>query len=132
MKKVLFLTLCFLLISNSAVDAETIKLRPTASVSGVNKRTPIRTPVVNLNYGVLEFDSSCIGSYFNLVHNDTIVFSCVVGGTGFVELPDYLTGVFELRLQRGSTTFVGKIFYGTIFPHDLKYASLTYPSEKNW
>lgn len=108
MKKFLFMVLCFLLTSNSAVNAETIKLRPTASVSGTNKRTPICTPTVDVYSGVLEFDSSCTGSLCILVQDDVIVFSCIVGASGIVELPNNLTGLFELQLQRGSITFVGE------------------------
>ena len=41
--------------------------------------------------------------------NDNIVYTTIIDETGIVELPDTLSGIFELQIERGSITFVREI-----------------------
>ncbi len=76
-------------------------------------RAPIRIPEAYIEDHNLTFDSSCIGCTITLLQDDIIIYSATVEENdsmeGEVVLPDYLAGVFELQLERGSITFVGEI-----------------------
>lgn len=76
-------------------------------------RSPIHFPNAYIDGHTITFDSSCIGCSITLLQDDIIIYSATVEENddmeGEVVLPDYLTGVFELQLERGSITFVGEI-----------------------
>ncbi|MBQ0023982.1 MAG: hypothetical protein KBT29_12185 [Prevotellaceae bacterium] len=72
-------------------------------------RTPILMPEVFIDGNTLTFDATCIGSVICLVQDGAIVYSAIIGEDCTIILPDYLTGIFELQLQRGSIAFVGEI-----------------------
>lgn len=72
-------------------------------------RTPVLLPEAYLDDHLLTFDFSCIGSAVEILLGDTVVYTAIVDENGEVELPDYLIGIYELQLHRGSITFVGEI-----------------------
>ena len=83
--------------------------KPQPSHSSV-PRTPIVIPEVYIDGYTLTFDVSCIGCPVAIVaEEENVVFTTYVDETGVVELPNDLTGIFELQLVRGSITFVGEI-----------------------
>ncbi len=79
-------------------------------VQGNKPRSPIVIPEAYLDGYILTFDASCIGIPLTLVdEEENIVYTTIIGNTGIVELPDTLSGIFELQIVRGSITFVGEI-----------------------
>lgn len=82
---------------------------PEGSTNHHNPRSPILIPQVYLDDHLLTFDFSCIGSAVEILLGDTVVYTAIVDENGEVELPDYLIGIYELQLHRGSITFVGEI-----------------------
>ncbi len=72
-------------------------------------RMPGYVPTAFLDGNTLTFDATCIGSVISLVQDGAIVYSAIIDEDCTIILPDYLSGIFELQLQRGSITFVGEI-----------------------
>lgn len=73
-------------------------------------RTPILIPETYLDGYTLTFDASCIGCPLTLVdEEENIVYTTIIDNTGIVELPDTLSGIFELQIVRENITFVGEI-----------------------
>ena len=73
-------------------------------------RTPIVLPDVYIDGYSLYFDGSCIGCSITLLDEDeSIVFMDVVNENGIVNIPNNLTGTFELQLVRGDITYSGEI-----------------------
>lgn len=72
---------------------------------------PIRRPSVAQDGHTLYLYSGCDYATIQLIdQSETVVFTeDVPEGTETLLLPSYLTGVFELRIIRGSFTFVAEI-----------------------
>lgn len=83
--------------------------RPGNGHGGTN-RSPILIPEAYLDGYTLTFDANCIGCPLTLVDEaENIVYTTIIDNTGTVELPDTLSGTFELQIVRGGITFVGEI-----------------------
>lgn len=91
-----------------SIHAEPIILNSVNATATKSKRTPICLPTAFIEGTTISFDYSCIGCALAILQDEVLVYACTINEEGNIELPDYLTGVFELRLQRGSTTFVGE------------------------
>ena len=115
MKKLFFIIALFLTSASMMyAQQKPVILNPTAVGTGANQgqkhRTPIAIPDVYIDGYALSFDTSCIKSTVMIVDSDgPVVYTTMVDETGTVELPTSLAGVYELRLVRGSITFVGEI-----------------------
>ena len=72
---------------------------------------PVRVPTLYICGHTLILGSGCDNTTFELYAEDeTLVYSTYVPeGTEHIDLPSDLTGVFELRIVRGSITFVAEI-----------------------
>lgn len=109
MKKIVVLFICALFFCTaSKADKKVVVTTPSTNAGHVN-RTPILMPEVFIDGNTLTFDATCIGSVISLVQDGAIVYSAIIGEDCTIILPDYLSGIFELQLQRGSITFVGEI-----------------------
>ena len=112
MKKFIAILLSMSLL-NMSLWADEIKFKHILSTDTHNRRMPAHAPTAFIEDHTITFDSSCIGSTITLLQDDIIIYSATVEENddmeGEVVLPDYLTGVFELQLERGSITFVGEI-----------------------
>lgn len=99
--------------ANESQDPDKVDIkitRPGTNEQNPPRRTPINIPEVYIDGYTLTFDASCIGCPITLVdEEENVVYTTYVGETGIVELPNDLTGTFELQLVRGSITFVGEI-----------------------
>ena len=117
MKKLffIFVLLSFNYISVLQAENKPVVLHPATtnghgSDNRPKPRTPIAIPDVYLDEYTLTFDASCIGCTITLVDEDeNTVYTTMIDETCIVELPNNLTGTFELQLVRGSITFVGTI-----------------------
>lgn len=114
MKKI-FIAIALLFATNiTTVLADDVILHPYGNGNGANNpnkhKSPIVIPEAYLDGYTLSFDESCIGCPITLLDEDeNIVFTAIVNAEGIVNLPDTLSGTFELQLERGSITFVGEI-----------------------
>ena len=74
-------------------------------------RTPVLIPYVALDNHTLYLYSGCDNTTLELYDEDeTLVYNTnIPEGTEQITLPNDLTGVFELRIIRGSITFVAEI-----------------------
>ena len=101
-------------------DTTRVRLKPvkdTHSGDGENDdinpswKAPIRCPEVLISGTMLFLYSGCDNTTFELYADDeTMVYSTdIPEGTEQIALPSDLTGVFELRITRGSITFVAEI-----------------------
>jgi len=114
MKKI-FIAIMLLFATNiTTMKAEDVILHPRntghGSDHGNKPRTPIVIPEAYIDGYTLTFDTSCIGCPITLLDEDeNIVFTAIVNAEGIVNLPDTLSGTFELQLERGGIIFVGEI-----------------------
>lgn len=111
MKKI-FIAIMLLFATNiTTMLAEDVILHPTTSHEQGNKhKTPAAPIYVDQEGLTLTFDASCIGCPITLLDEDeNIVFTAIVDAEGIVNLPDSLSGTFELQLERGGIIFVGGI-----------------------
>ena len=66
--------------------------------------------VIYQNGSLLDFGTAYSGcSVFLINENELIEYSGIVGSDGIVVLPDYLEGVYELRLNVGDIVYAGEI-----------------------
>ena len=73
-------------------------------------RSPIYIPSVYLSEYTLLFEECCIGCEIEIMENDEVVYSTIItDANGTVQLPEDLSGNFELHLYWGSFVFVGEI-----------------------
>lgn len=113
MKKI-FIAIMLLFATNitTMYADDPVILNPTGSdpFQG-NKHRTLTEPIYAYYEGfTLTFDTSCIGCPVTLLDEDeNIVFTAVVNAEGIVNLPDTLSGTFELQLERGGIIFVGEI-----------------------
>ena len=115
MKKI-FIAIMLLLATNitTMFADEPVILNPHGNGNGANNpdkhRNPILVPEAYIDGYTLTFDTSCIGCPITLLDEDeNIVFTAIVNAEGIVNLPDTLSGTFELQLERGGIIFVGEI-----------------------
>ncbi|MDO4802225.1 MAG: hypothetical protein Q4A15_08675 [Prevotellaceae bacterium] len=104
-------------IINAQTD-EPIVLRPnntgseaTANTSGQNgpQRSPIYIPTIYYSNHTLLFEECCIGCEIEIMENDEVVYSTIItDANGTVQLPEDLSGNFELCLYWSSFAFVGE------------------------
>lgn len=114
MKKFLIVISLLLATCITTMQAGKVILNPRPNGNGTHNpnkpRSPIVTPEAYLDGHTLTFDASCIGCPLTLVdEEENIVYTTIIDNTGIVELPDTLSGIFELQIVRGSITFVGEI-----------------------
>ena len=120
MAKHLFIFIAFLLASFSVMsateshDSQTVRLTRKKTIPQNEQNPPHRSPDTTieayLDGYTLTFDASCIGCPLTLVdEEENIVYATIIDNTGIVELPDTLSGIFELQIIRGNITFVGEI-----------------------
>ena len=114
MKKI-FIAIMLLFATNIGfVQAdEPVILHPTGKHNkgkGNKPKSPIVIPEAYIDGYTLSFDEGCIGCPITLFDEDeNIVFTAIVNAEGIVNLPDTLSGTFELQLERGGIIFVGEI-----------------------
>ena len=75
---------------------------------GSNPKSPIQAPIVDLDDHTLYFTTSCVGDTLQLVQNDVVVYSIVISDDE-VELPETLTGEFEIQIIQDEWLFYGVI-----------------------
>ncbi|MBR0046157.1 MAG: hypothetical protein IJP75_04640 [Bacteroidaceae bacterium] len=91
-------------------ERKTVKITQHGSNHNRPKRSPVALPEVYIDDYTLTFDESCIGCPLTLIdEDDNIVYTTIIDETGIVELPNTLSGIFEIEIERGSITFVGEI-----------------------
>lgn len=108
MKKFIIL-FCFLCIYNtenfatteSEIDFE-IYYDEKDGVKG-NPRSPVKTPDASLDDHTL-YIYACEGCVLQLVQNDEVVYSTIIT-SDIVELPESLSGTYELQIIRGNYCF---------------------------
>ena len=83
---------------------------PYENNTGLN-RGPVRLPQLSVENHTLYIYSGCDNTTIELLEvNGQVVYTAdVAEGTETLTLPASLTGTFELRIIRGSFTFVGEI-----------------------
>ena len=73
-------------------------------------RNPIEIPKVYQDGYVLSFDTSCIGTEMQVVHNGIVVYSTEITSNDLqLLLPSSLSGNYELRIYSGIYCFYGYI-----------------------
>ena len=111
MKKFLLSAMLLIATNIATINAEDIILNPTLHHEvGTKPRSPIAPIYVDQDGYTLSFDESCIGCSVTLIDDeDNIVYTDIVDENGIVELPNNLSGTYELQIERGSIIFVGEI-----------------------
>lgn len=110
-KKISLLMLLFIIVASSAM-AQRIGLQiqyvdPTKELGGPH-RNPVDIPEVSLDDHTLYFTTSCVGDTLQLVQNGVVVYSTVIADDE-VELPETLTGEFEIQIIQDEWLFYGVI-----------------------
>ena len=110
-KKNSLLMLLFIIVASSAM-AQRIGLQiqyvdPTKELGGPH-RNPVDIPEVSLDDHTLYFTTSCVGDTLQLVQNGVVVYSTVIADDE-VELPETLTGEFEIQIIQDEWLFYGVI-----------------------
>lgn len=72
-----------------------------------NPKVPVRCPSASINEHTLYIEG-CDGCIMQLLDGDDIVYSAVIAD-GVVELPEELTGIYELQIIRGDYCFWAEI-----------------------
>ena len=117
MTKIAKLTVLLLLVAVSSANAqERVIIHPTTPSPTMGstendglQRSPVYLPSVFLANHTLLFEECCIGCEIEIMENDEVVYSTIItDANGTVQLPEDLTGNFELRLYWGRLVFVGK------------------------
>ncbi|MCR5435396.1 MAG: hypothetical protein K6F20_13545 [Bacteroidaceae bacterium] len=74
-------------------------------------KSPVQMPTVVQDDYTLYFYSGCAGSILQIRDEfETVVYSTIITDeTDEITLPSTLSGTYEIRLIRGSNTFVGEI-----------------------
>jgi len=103
--------LLFIIVASSAM-AQRIGLQiqyvdPTKELGGPH-RDPVDIPEVSLDDHTLYFTTSCVGDTLQLVQNGVVVYSTVIADDE-VELPETLTGEFEIQIIQDEWLFYGVI-----------------------
>ena len=81
----------------------------TGTVQGGLQRSPVYIPSVFLSNHTLLFEECCIGCEIEIMENDEVVYSTIItDANGTVQLPEDLSGNFELCLYWSSFAFVGE------------------------
>ena len=98
-------------IPDPVIDLTCQYTRPSDGLSQLRPRTPVQVPVVSQSGHTLYIYSGCDNTTIELLDvNGQVVYTAdVAEGTETLTLPASLTGTFELRIIRGSFTFVGEI-----------------------
>jgi len=76
--------------------------------TGGPHKSPVQVPIVDLDNHTLYFTTSCVGDTLQLVQNDVVVYSTVIADDE-VELPETLTGEFEIQIIQDEWLFYGVI-----------------------
>lgn len=111
MKKILLAIMLLFATNITTMLGGDVILNPTSSHEQGNKPKMPAAPIHADQDGfTITFGEGCIGCPITLFDEDeNIVFTAIVNAEGIVNLPDSLSGTFELQLERGSITFVGEI-----------------------
>ena len=115
MKKSFFLvTLMFSLLLFSSFKPMT-RIHLTVTIidetpigPGEGHRGGPQAPIVDLDDHTLYFTTSCVGDTLQLVQNGVVVYSTVIADDE-VELPETLTGEFEIQIIQDEWLFYGVI-----------------------
>lgn len=82
----------------------------TAPGQGGPPKSPTQPICMYQNGHTLDFGTDYSGCAISLLdENELIEYSGVVGSDGIVAVPDYLEGLFELRLTVGNIVYAGEI-----------------------
>ena len=123
MKKLLFSLILVLASSFSGVIAqitnecfgEEIALQasiidPTKG-KGPIKRSPVRVPSIGIDDHTLHFITSCDGCTLRLFNEDgdMVIDMIIPDNSSTINLPNYLTGEYEIQIIRGNYRFYGYI-----------------------
>ena len=112
MKTKSLLTMLLLVLVTLTANAQRINFTGTKIGtpigSGGNPKSPIQAPIVDLDDHTLYFTTSCVGDTLQLVQNDVVVYSTVIADDE-VDLPETLTGEFEIQIIQDEWLFYGVI-----------------------
>lgn len=108
MKKVFIMLLLALATLTANAQRINFKIDKPAIGTGGPHKSPVQTPIVDLDDHTLYFTTSCVGDTLQLVQNDVVVYSIVIASDE-VELPASLEGTFEIRIIEDEWLFYGEI-----------------------
>lgn len=117
MNKKFFLAVMLICFISATVQAQEPVVLIAKTSTGIGSemetnvpRSPIYIPSVFLSDYTLLFEECCFGCEIEIMENDEVVYSTIItDANGTVQLPEDLSGNFELCLYRGSFVFVGEI-----------------------
>lgn len=92
------------------IDLNIKYIDPTNGNDGVQK-TPIMKPSVGIKGNMLYLMDGCYGCMLSLIsaNGEEVYSEYVEFGTDIIELPEYLSGEYEIRLVRDDICFYGMI-----------------------
>lgn len=92
---------------NSDINLHVCSYNNTMKKGLHNPKAPVRCPSASINGHTL-YINGCDGCIMQLLEGDDIVYSAVITD-GIVELPEELTGIYELQIIRGNYCFWAEI-----------------------
>lgn len=92
---------------NSDIPIHVCSIRDTIGKGLHNPKAPVRCPSASINGHTL-YINGCDSCIMQLLEGDEIVYSAVITN-GVVELPEELTGNYELQVIRGNYCFWAEI-----------------------
>lgn len=78
-------------------------IKPTRH--GGYTKSPVAPVTIYKDGNVLSFGENCVGGTLQVLSGDSVVYSTVIDENCVVEIPEYISGVVELRLTIGNITF---------------------------
>ncbi len=93
------------------IDLNIKYIDPTDMGNNNGAKSPILKPSVGVKGNMLYLIDGCYGCMLSLVsaNGEEVYSEYVEFGTDIIELPEYLSGEYEIRLVRGDICFYGMI-----------------------
>lgn len=93
------------------IDLNIKYIDPTDMGNNNGAKSPILKPSVGVKGNMLYLMDGCYGCMLSLVsaNGEEVYSEYVEFGTDIIELPEYLSGEYEIRLVRGDICFYGMI-----------------------
>lgn len=93
------------------IDLNIKYIDPTDMGNNNGAKSPILKPSVGVKGDMLYLMDGCYGCMLSLVsaNGEEVYSEYVEFGTDIIELPEYLSGEYEIRLVRGDICFYGMI-----------------------
>ena len=116
MRRIAYLLLLFAFCLSNNVEAESVSnvditlnaINPGKGLGG-RPRTPAMPITASQTDHVFTFAEYLAGETIEVVSNDTIVYTSVIGEDGTVTVPDNLVGDFTLVLYVGDRVYTGEV-----------------------